>query len=190
MRTRLFTKATAWLSVVRRIKRSATSVSRQAFLSIGCVLRPLASTANQFVIAESLRLTSSIASTTLCSSVAALSWRAADDPSPRPGRGWQLLAAAGKDDKDGPTGPRGERGERGLIGPRGEPGPPVAGWRVDQQVFDELASPGRALDFERSPFAGLDGMYDTDPAVHEFHLPFVASAIRFTASITICGRST
>jgi len=37
-----------------------------------------------------------------------------DDPGPCPGRGWQLLAAAGRDGKQGATGPQ---GERGLFGP-------------------------------------------------------------------------
>jgi hypothetical protein len=92
-----------------------------------------------------------------------------DEPGPCPGRGWHLLAAAGKDGKDGATGPRGECGERGLIGPRGEPPPTITGWRVDrasytavpvlsngiegaplelrglfEQFFQEVASPTRA----------------------------------------------
>jgi hypothetical protein len=59
-----------------------------------------------------------------------------DDPGPCPtGKGWQLLAAAGRDGKEGATGPRGERGERGLIGPRGEPAPTITGWRVDRASY-------------------------------------------------------
>jgi hypothetical protein len=55
-----------------------------------------------------------------------------DDPGPCPGRGWHLLAAAGRDGKQGATGPQ---GERGLIGPRGEPAPTITSWRVDRASY-------------------------------------------------------
>jgi hypothetical protein len=59
-----------------------------------------------------------------------------DDPGPCPtGKGWQLLATAGRDGKEGATGPQGERGERGLIGPRGEPAPTINSWRLDRASY-------------------------------------------------------
>ncbi len=40
-----------------------------------------------------------------------------------PGRGWELLAAAGAVGEPGPSGPQGERGPAGAEGPQGERGP-------------------------------------------------------------------
>ena len=56
-----------------------------------------------------------------------------NDPGPCPGKGWQLLASAGK------RGEKGERGSRGERGEQGESGREIIGWDCDSDGF--IATP-------------------------------------------------
>lgn len=55
-----------------------------------------------------------------------------DDPGPCPGKGWQLIASAGRPGKQGP---KGERGEAGPRGERGLPASYLVGWTIDREAF-------------------------------------------------------